>query len=42
MSILLCEEMDQGTNFKREDEVFFVTSCQLQSSLFSRAGLNYL
>lgn len=41
MSILR-EEMDQGTNFKREDEAFFVTSCQLQSSLFSRVGLNYL
>lgn len=42
MTILLCEEMGQGTNFEREDEAFFVTSCQLQSSLFSRADLNYL
>lgn len=39
---VLCEEMDQCTNFEREDEAFFVTSCQLRSSLFSRSGLNYL
>lgn len=42
MTVLLFEEMGQDTNFEREDEAFFVTSCQLQSSLFSRADLNYL
>lgn len=41
MSVLLCEEMDQDTNFEREDDTYFVTSCQLQSLLFT-SGLNYL